>query len=237
MSPSCWRHGGRDLVFKFWCWLLLVCGALACSGSTQTRLDALESRSSRNAEELDTVARAASRLTAIWTPVTEAYERAALRYEKATARYRVVEANTRRSSTAYVAAAENWKDARRGWELYRRLILVAAALDVRNLDNYRGWRRSGPAEKFSCASVSTSAFRRFLTGQGVALAGLDVDHIVPRSMGGADHPMNYQLLDSSTNRSLGARWDRGKCLMAADRCAGAMAVSRKCGGYEGPWFR
>lgn len=31
----------------------------------------------------------------------------------------------------------------------------------------------------------------------------DVDHIFPRSRGGIDHPLNYQPLERSLNRSLG----------------------------------
>jgi hypothetical protein len=38
----------------------------------------------------------------------------------------------------------------------------------------------------------------------VPLDGLDVDHAWPRALGGVDHPLNCQLLDSSLNRSLGA---------------------------------
>ena len=43
-----------------------------------------------------------------------------------------------------------------------------------------------------------------MRAEGTSLDGLDVDHVWPRALGGADHWLNYQLLDSSLNRSLGA---------------------------------
>ena len=85
--------------------------------------------------------------------------------------------------------------------------------------------------------MTTAVYRRQLVRQGINLLGMDIDHIVPRSLGGADHPMNYQVLDTSTNRSLGATWNANKCLMAGQaRCSEALAVSRHCGSYAGPWF-
>jgi len=51
-------------------------------------------------------------------------------------------------------------------------------------------------------SCAPAALR--LRAEGISLDGLDVDHVWPWALGGADHPLNYQLLDSSLNRSLGA---------------------------------
>ena len=85
--------------------------------------------------------------------------------------------------------------------------------------------------------MSTAAYRALLTGQGVNLAGVDVDHIVPRSLGGADNPANYQLLPSSINRSLGATWNEDKCLgVGTERCARAITASRECGTLRGTGF-
>ena len=58
-----------------------------------------------------------------------------------------------------------------------------------------------------------------MTAAGVNLVGKDIDHIIPKSLGGADHPSNYQVLDSSLNRSLGATWNREKCQMVSSQCA------------------
>ena len=52
--------------------------------------------------------------------------------------------------------------------------------------------------------MRTTTFRRRLKADGVDLRGVDIDHVWPRHLGGVDHPLNYQRLDSSLNRSLGA---------------------------------
>lgn len=35
--------------------------------------------------------------------------------------------------------------------------------------------------------------------QGIDLRGRDADHGLPRSKGGADHPLNYRMIDASLN--------------------------------------
>lgn len=52
--------------------------------------------------------------------------------------------------------------------------------------------------------MSTRMFRTRLRAEGISIDGKDIDHAWPRALGGADHPLNDQLLDSSVNRSLGA---------------------------------
>ena len=89
------------------------------------------------------------------------------------------------------------------------------------------------ARGFDCDTVTTQEMRRRLRKAGVDIRGLDVDHIVPRSRGGANHPSNYRLLDSHVNRSIQARWDWAKCADVGAQCAEAVAVSRVCGTYRG----
>jgi hypothetical protein len=119
------------------------------------------------------------------------------------------------------------------------LVVVAASIDAGNVDAFRAHQlevsRSGDGT-VSCDKVSTAQYRAVLTSAGYNLAGMDVDHIVPRSLGGADNPANYQLLPSSVNRSLGAAWDRSKCEMVGPQCAKAVAVSRACGWFRGSVF-
>ena len=51
---------------------------------------------------------------------------------------------------------------------------------------------------------TTRQFRARLDREGMPMDRLeDVDHIFPRSRGGIDHPLNYQPLERSLNRSLG----------------------------------
>lgn len=52
-------------------------------------------------------------------------------------------------------------------------------------------------------AMRTSEYRRELRARGVDLTDRDVDHVLPHSLGGANHPANYQVLSSHTNRSLG----------------------------------
>lgn len=74
-------------------------------------------------------------------------------------------------------------------------------------------------------------------GQGVDLAGKDIDHIVPRSLGGADNPGNYRIISAHENRSLGATWNEEKCLAVGEtRCARAVATSHECGSLRGIGF-
>ena len=94
--------------------------------------------------------------------------------------------------------------------------------------------RSLEARGFDCHRVTTKQMRKRLKRQGVELRGLDVDHIVPRAKGGADHPSNYRLLDLHVNRSMQEEWGRKKCqAVGRHACAEAVAVSRVCGTYRG----
>lgn len=52
--------------------------------------------------------------------------------------------------------------------------------------------------------VTTRQYRANLKREGMPMDKLeDVDHIFPRSRGGIDHPLNFQPLERSLNRSLG----------------------------------
>jgi hypothetical protein len=87
---------------------------------------------------------------------------------------------------------------------------------------------------FDCTKVSTSQYRKTLKGLGVDLTGLDVDHVVPKSLGGADHPGNYILTSSHLNRSQGNDFGPEKCeRVGMGVCKLAVEVSRECGTYDG----
>ncbi|MBD0866456.1 MAG: HNH endonuclease, partial [Rhodobacteraceae bacterium] len=68
--------------------------------------------------------------------------------------------------------------------------------DLGNLPNYRTHRhRLYGAQEGICAGCATHFPFRIM----------EVDHILPRSRGGTDHPENLQLLCSACNRSKGGR--------------------------------
>ena len=120
------------------------------------------------------------------------------------------------------SAANDWAEAGSRWTLVRGLIVAAATVDA----NALAGRAAGCA-----GGASTRAYRRRLARSGSPVAAdIDVDHIVPRSWGGADHPSNYQLLPASLNRSLGGSFGVDKCLGAGlTECVGALAISLRCG--------
>jgi len=136
-----------------------------------------------------------------------------------------------RASAEFVEAARAAKVAADRYRIYQRLIVVATVIDAQNLAN----TSPSATKSFDCTPVSTATFRQILIQEGVSLVGMDIDHIVPRSRGGADHPSNYQILPSSENRSLGATWDKAKCARAGAKCGDAIAVSHKCGSFRGPF--
>jgi len=70
------------------------------------------------------------------------------------------------------------------------------------------------------ASMTTAQYRAKLKSNGVNLEGKDIDHICPKSLGGPDSELNYQVMDSSENRSLGNRLTKTKAL----HCVRMMAV-------------
>jgi len=110
-------------------------------------------------------------------------------------------------------------------------------VDARNLGNYRSSPEAARVmDNFNCEQVRTGKYRRGLTKQGLDLTGLEIDHIVPRSLGGADHPANYQVIPMKVNRSLGNTWTPAKCASVGAQCAIAIAVSYYCGSYAGPAF-
>ncbi len=193
----------------------------------------LETRMDKHEEALRRTAALAGRLNERWRLVVGDYNRAASRYRRARAEYDRAATQYSRSSAQFRAASETWEDAKARWDLVNKLIVAAASIDAYNLSKASGAREID-LEDIDCGRVSTAKYRRQIEAEGIALDGLDVDHIVPRSLGGADHPSNYQLLESSLNRSLGATWNTDKCAAAGVKiCAAAVAVSKLCGTFAG----
>ena len=218
--------------------LVLVVAGASCSQERvdAERVDRLESTAAHYDSALDQTAARAARLGKEWDEVRKGYELAASGYRSSQTSLTEAAAAYGQASDQYIEAAKTAERAASKWRLYQKLIVVTAAVDAANLDAARG--TSGVDESLDCdAGMSRARFRELLLAQGTLLAGMDVDHIVPKSLGGADHPSNYQLLDSSENRSLGNAWDEAKCQMAGEeRCLRAVAVSQKCGSLRGFGF-
>ncbi len=143
-------------------------------------------------------------------------------YREATDSFRVAEALLEDTSSVAESASARFRQASDDYELARTqwqrvtLILMAAAA-------------STAVGKSVCGNpMSTARYRRRLESVGIDLAGKDIDHIFPKALGGPDHPWNYQVLESSVNRSLGADFGVAKCWNAGPKCVlavGSWAVS------------
>ena len=148
------------------------------SGEAADRANLLKLRVSAAdlARQVRQVAQAWWTIAAEFDAATEAYDRAHAEADEARAGFD--EARIR-----YQQAADRFRTA--------AVIIIAAAA-------------SDALRDFCRQRMSTRMFRTRLRAEGISIEGKDVDHAWPRALGGADHPLNYQLLDSSVNRSLGA---------------------------------
>lgn len=193
----------------------------------------LEQRVAQHEQDLDRTEAVVRRLESKWAVVVADFNEATRAYRQAEASYDAAGRAFERASVEFENASVLWQEARARWELATQLIVAAAALDAYNLAQARGANELD-LDEVDCGRVSTRTFRRRLEAEGISLKGKDIDHIVPHALGGADHPSNYQILDSSLNRSLGARFDAAKCSAAGQAiCAAAIAVSKLCGSYGG----
>lgn len=204
----------------------------------EPRLTKLGNNLERHAIRVDQTSDQAQRLAALWEAVRLEHEDAAAASVAAHERLQHTAELYTTASSQFTTAARVAEQADTRWRIYKHLVLIATAIDSANLDAARAATARSPNTSIDCDNgMSTAAYRALLAAQGVSTAGMDVDHIVPQSLGGADHPENYQLLPSSTNRGLGNTWNEQKCFsVGEDRCARAIASSRTCGSLTGLGF-
>jgi hypothetical protein len=110
-------------------------------------------------------------------------------FTEATRNYEAAKQRAGLSAEAFAEASEEYEIAARNWRLVTIAILAAATWDY--------------AGHLCGTRMTTAQYRRMLRRDGIDLEGLDADHGLPRSRGGADHPLNFEMIDSSLNRSLG----------------------------------
>jgi hypothetical protein len=214
--------------------LAFVLAACATSGSSQAdQLAALRVQMAAHSAAIDDADKEALQLTAAWSDVADNYDRARIRYARARAQFDEATSRGESAGSTFSEARTEFDSATSMWRFYRELVVVAAALDAANLEASRA--AGTGSERVDCQPMSTQQYRRVLERRGVNLAGKDIDHIVPHALGGADDVSNYQILDQSLNRSLGAAWGTEKCSIAGlEQCALAVAISRRCGEFTGP---
>jgi hypothetical protein len=115
---------------------------------------------------------------------------------------------------AFTTAQDQFTDAQAVWREARKNF-GAATDDYRrakaDYDAAERWYRivvaamaSYAAARGVCSTAkSKEKLRRELRRTGVDLTGKDIDHIWPKSRGGIDHPLNFEVMEASLNRSLG----------------------------------
>jgi hypothetical protein len=82
-------------------------------------------------------------------------------------------------------------------------------------------------------SMSTTSYRKKMTGYFEP--DQNVNHIVAKSNGGADHPDNYLFLSREFNELMNNKCDHINCYLAGpEKCSKAVEASRALTGYSGP---
>lgn len=217
----------------------LLC--LACSepqsslpSKAEARVTALEQRTTVHTTAVDAVSRQAQTLTGEFTQVGKAYAEVSATYERARLKYAQVQTNAEAASQSFQGAARDFDEATKLWTWYRHMVQFAAYIDAQNLAKLREVSGRGGIDRGTpdCDNVSTARHREHLRADGVGLDNKHIDHIVPRSLGGADHPWNYQVMNASENMSWGNEWSVAKCATAGPQCALAVAISIKCGSFR-----
>lgn len=164
-------------------------GCASASASTKARLDRFEAQAQ---VDDDTIADLSERIATFERTVDELvdlYVRASADLETAERSYELAQQSAKTASDAFRRAANDYEAASRNWRLVTIALLTAASWDY--------------AGHLCDTRMTTAAYRKMLRKDGINLGGLDADHGLPKSLGGADHPLNYRMIGSSLNRSLG----------------------------------
>jgi hypothetical protein len=157
--------------------------------STHARLARVERHAEKDDAEIELLSDRISDFERGVDEVLELYRHATADFDAAKRRLQRVQALGAEAAALYAEANEEYEAAARNWRLVTLSILAAATWDY--------------AGHLCGTRMTTSQYRADLRKRGIELDGLDADHGLPRSRGGADHPLNYRMIDSSLNRSLG----------------------------------
>jgi hypothetical protein len=170
--------------------MALVLALASCApAGTGARLEHLEAHAQEDDARIDALSVRVAEFDRAVDDVVDLYLRASAELETATIRFEQVQRAAQAAAADYERAAADYEQAATNWRLVTISILAAATWDY--------------AGHLCDTRMTTAEYRKHLRKQGVELHGLDADHGLPRSKGGADHPLNYRMIDSSLNRSLG----------------------------------
>lgn len=171
--------------------ILLSAALVATPGcrrpGVDAELDRLERRYAEDTARVEGVAIDLGRLGVTQRQVIATYVEAKRQWETAQSLYQ-------EASSQYGLATRTLEQAAADFEAAEHNFKIAAVAMV-----------TIAAGSIICGGkLSTKQYRARLAREGVPMERLeDVDHIFPRSRGGIDHPLNFQPLERSLNRSLG----------------------------------
>lgn len=162
----------------------------ARTSGKSARLDRFERNAEHDDRRIDRLADEAAKLTADVQQIASLFKQANRDYERATRALNRAAERFEAASEEYQNAAEAQRRAAKYWRVVAVTIMVAAASDM--------------AERSLCdGQMNNTEIRKYWKSKGYDLDGIDADHIWPKSKGGANHPWNFQRMESSLNRSLG----------------------------------
>jgi uncharacterized coiled-coil protein SlyX len=159
------------------------------SASAQSRLTQLEAQAQTDDQVIADLSERVAAFERTVDELVDLYQQASDTLVAAERKFELAGHSGDASSRAFQQAASDYEAASRSWRLVTISLLVAANWDY--------------AGHLCGTRMTTAAYRKMLRKEGVDLDGLDADHGLPKSLGGADHPLNYRMIDSSLNRSLG----------------------------------
>lgn len=167
--------------------VLLIAPSSACNHGAHAHLTQLEHRYAADRARIEGVALDLSRLTVTQRQVIATYVEAKQVWETSQSIYQESASQSALATRTLEQAAADFADAERNFKIAAIAMVTIAAGSI-----------------ICRGTETTRQFRARLGREGVPMDRLeDVDHIFPRSRGGIDHPLNYQPLERSLNRSLG----------------------------------
>lgn len=159
------------------------------SVSSQARLTQLETQADADDEVIADLSERVAAFERTVDDLVALYDRASDALMATERKFGLAQQSGDASSRHFQQAASEYEAAAKNWRLVTISLLLAANWDY--------------AGHLCDTRMTTASYRKMLRNQGIELEGLDADHGLPKSLGGADHSLNYQMIDSSLNRSLG----------------------------------
>lgn len=172
--------------------VIALAASLVCCDRHDDRIEQLAAIESRDRAAVRDLAREAERLQQGARLVVARYREVERAYQRARSQHEAARIDYAQSAANFDNAERRFRDATEQWHRVAAVVIALAAAQ-------------GVGQHLCNGMTSTRQFREQLRRLGIDPTGMDVDHVLPHSLGGANHPLNYNLIESSVNRSMGAR--------------------------------